>query len=237
MTPRGIVLHLSASRFGDAAQIDQWHRAQGWSGIGYHRVILNGVRTGRQAYRPDLDGVIQRGRPDNVMGAHCKAEGMNRCTLGIVCIGLPGYVPSGATPAPAEAVVRAYLTERQWRALVDAVARLCARYRLDPQGTFVHPDTGRRYPVLSQHSDHDPGKPFCASLQMPAVRRSVAQEVQRLQQETPPGIAIGDWQEMATVAPDAEAIEALLPEYRGANGPDGPADLERDLPRRQEKVS
>lgn len=180
MTPRGIVLHLSASRFGDAAQIDQWHRAQGWSGIGYHRVILNGVRSSRQSYNPAMDGVIQRGRPDNVMGAHCKAEGMNRCTLGIVCIGMPGHVPSGAAPAPAEAVARAYLTERQWRALVEAVARLCVRYRLDPQGMFTHPDTGRRYPVLSQHSDHDPGKPLCASLQMPAVRSAVEDALRSL---------------------------------------------------------
>jgi hypothetical protein len=37
-----IVIHQSDSAFGNAAVIDKWHRERGWSGIGYHWVILNG---------------------------------------------------------------------------------------------------------------------------------------------------------------------------------------------------
>ena len=42
-----IIVHCSATREGqdiDAATIDEWHKARGWSGIGYHYVIkLDGL--------------------------------------------------------------------------------------------------------------------------------------------------------------------------------------------------
>jgi hypothetical protein len=34
--------HHSASDWGDAAEIDKWHKEKGWKGIGYHYVVLNG---------------------------------------------------------------------------------------------------------------------------------------------------------------------------------------------------
>ena len=36
---RGIVVHCTASKGGDAADVNQWHLERGWSGIGYHAVI------------------------------------------------------------------------------------------------------------------------------------------------------------------------------------------------------
>ena len=43
MTPEYIVIHTAAfsGKNCDAEKIDQWHRQRGWSGIGYHYVILN----------------------------------------------------------------------------------------------------------------------------------------------------------------------------------------------------
>lgn len=57
-----------------AADIDQWHRQRGFSGIGYHYVIRR-------------DGTVENGRPDAVVGAHCRSKGRNRDSVGICLIG------------------------------------------------------------------------------------------------------------------------------------------------------
>lgn len=175
MKPRGVVVHVSASRFGDAAQIRAWHtqpkpRGNGWTDIGYHRVILNGIRRAGQAFDRALDGRMERGRADTVMGAHCSAGGMNRVTLGLCLIGVPGWVPTGATASPL--AVTPYLTTGQADTLVAELAALCRTHGWDPLGTFEH--NGRAVPVITQHSTHDPSKPLCASLNLPALRRAVA---------------------------------------------------------------
>ena len=58
-----VIIHCSAVRpdqTSSAAQIDTWHRRQGWKlGIGYHYVIRR-------------DGTIESGRPEWMVGAHCK---------------------------------------------------------------------------------------------------------------------------------------------------------------------
>jgi len=72
---RKIIVHCSATREGqniDAATIDVWHKARGWSGIGYHFVI-------------GLDGSIEYGRPVATPGAHTK--GKNKYSIGICYIG------------------------------------------------------------------------------------------------------------------------------------------------------
>ena len=58
-----IILHCSAVRpdqTSSAAQIDTWHRKRGFHlGIGYHYVVRR-------------DGQIEPGRPEYMVGAHCK---------------------------------------------------------------------------------------------------------------------------------------------------------------------
>ena len=58
-----IIVHCSAVRpeqMSSAAQIDTWHRERGFHlGIGYHYVIRR-------------DGTIEPGRPEWLIGAHCK---------------------------------------------------------------------------------------------------------------------------------------------------------------------
>ena len=70
-----IIIHCSATREGQhftAADIDRWHRAITYDCIGYHFVIL-------------LDGTIERGRPLEQKGAHCKHH--NEQSIGICYIG------------------------------------------------------------------------------------------------------------------------------------------------------
>lgn len=70
-----IVIHCTAT--GPDAdigrkEIDEWHKARGWSGIGYHFVIRR-------------NGDIEIGRPMDRIGAH--AEGYNADSLGLVVVG------------------------------------------------------------------------------------------------------------------------------------------------------
>ena len=180
-TVTGIVCHVSASGWGDKAIIDQWHRERGWSQIGYHGVILNGVRTYQAGYDIALDGVAEAGRSEAIMGAHCLAKGMNRYTIGVCCIGNPGWASGDVELAPPDIIKakRKYLTQRQLTGLVRWLAENCRQYDLDPLGTFTRASDGRKVPVITQHSDHDTEKPFCASLVLPELRQLVATEIGR----------------------------------------------------------
>ena len=80
-----IVVHCSDSDFGDAAEIDRWHKERKWSGIGYHKVILNGHRESVRPYVAADDGVVEDGRPLDTMGAH--VLGHNSDSIGICLIG------------------------------------------------------------------------------------------------------------------------------------------------------
>lgn len=70
-----LVWHCAATpegKYFDAKDIDGWHKQRGWSGIGYHYVVL-------------LDGTVQKGRPIDKIGAH--VEGHNTGSIGCVYIG------------------------------------------------------------------------------------------------------------------------------------------------------
>lgn len=84
-----LIVHCSDSEWGNVEVIRQWHLERGWRDIGYHRVILNGFISydkfieNQRDYA--LDGAIESGRPDDIIGAHVK--GMNSNSLGICLIG------------------------------------------------------------------------------------------------------------------------------------------------------
>lgn len=83
-TIKEIIIHCSATPEGrdyTVADIDRWHKAKGWKGIGYHFVI----------YR---DGSIHVGRPKEQVGAHC--VGHNTISIGVCYIG--GLASDGKTP-------------------------------------------------------------------------------------------------------------------------------------------
>ena len=80
-----IVVHCSDSGFGDRDAIDRWHKERGWDGIGYNYVILNGVRKSGDDFNPDDDGIVETGRPINIVPAHVK--GHNKVSIGVCLIG------------------------------------------------------------------------------------------------------------------------------------------------------
>ena len=86
-----IIVHNSDSEWGNAAIIDGWHRERGWSGIGYHFVILNGFQQNRGFYAGSEDGVVEDGRPLHKAGAHVKGE--NDDSIGICLIGKHHFSP------------------------------------------------------------------------------------------------------------------------------------------------
>lgn len=55
-----------------AEEIHGWHKDNGWAGIGYHFVIRK-------------DGTVERGRPEEMIGAH--AQGFNARSIGINIVG------------------------------------------------------------------------------------------------------------------------------------------------------
>jgi len=80
-----IIIHCSDSNFGDAATINNWHLQRGFDSIGYHYVVLSGIRYSGDDYNLQEDGMIERGRGDTKQGAHVK--GHNEDTIGICLIG------------------------------------------------------------------------------------------------------------------------------------------------------
>ena len=104
-----IVLHHTGGADIDASaeEIDQWHKNNGWAGIGYHYVIRK-------------DGTIEKGRPDWAVGAH--AYGENWHTIGIH---LSGDF-SVAEP-----------TDAQIESTAMLLANLCTDYGLQMDGEHI----------------------------------------------------------------------------------------------------
>ena len=67
-----VILHHAEASSATVWDINQWHLANGWVGIGYHYYIRK-------------DGSIYRGRPEWAVGAH--ATGHNDRSIGICCEG------------------------------------------------------------------------------------------------------------------------------------------------------
>lgn len=141
-----VIIHCSDSDFGNASLIENWHLERGWSGIGYHFVILNGW-TGSNCYNAQFKGHLETGRPvngDDIItkserGAH--AYGFNHNSIGICLIGKSGS-----------------FCEEQLNTLLELV------FNLNEQFGGVE---------VLQHSDVDPKKPYCAGLNMEQFRKNL----------------------------------------------------------------
>ena len=102
-----IVIHCSASanqNFG-AADIDKWHRKNGWACIGYHYVIRR-------------DGTVEEGREESVIGAH--VADWNAVSLGICMVG--GVSADDRTKAQNN------FTKEQFASLKELLVDLKTRY-------------------------------------------------------------------------------------------------------------
>jgi N-acetylmuramoyl-L-alanine amidase len=160
-----IVIHQSDSAFGNAAVIDQWHRERGWSGIGYHWVILNGRIAGTAApcsgaakaakdVEAECDGMIQQGRPPERVGAHVR--GHNATSLGICLIGIGDGLPVG----------EGYITPAQWQSLVRLCRELMARYGVRAERVLGH----REFPGVAK---------TCPGFEVAELRKALATDEAR----------------------------------------------------------
>lgn len=119
-----IIVHCTATPEGKdygAKDIDRWHRAQGWDGIGYHYVVR-------------LDGTVEKGRADSARGAHCVNH--NAQSIGVVYVGgisgKDGTMPKDTrTPAQKQSlrillsVLRAVYPEARIYGHRDFAAKAC----------------------------------------------------------------------------------------------------------------
>ncbi len=131
-----IIVHCSANKAGSAlrmADIDRYHRSLGWKCCGYHYVI-------------PTDGTIEKGRPEEMVGAHCVNH--NKYSIGVCYIG--GLAADGITPADTR-------TEAQKHALKSLLT-----------------DLQRRYPnaLIVGHCELDYRKPHCPGFDAAELRRS-----------------------------------------------------------------
>ena len=102
-----IIIHCSATREEQQVSVDtirDWHLAKGWNDIGYHFYI-------------DLNGIINKGRDIDKIGAHCK--GHNRNSIGICYCG--GVETDGKTPKDTR-------TQEQKDSLLHVLKTLKAMY-------------------------------------------------------------------------------------------------------------
>lgn len=58
-----ISIHTSDSSWGDVNAIRSWHLERGWSDVGYHYIIKNGILRYKSDYIESLDGDVDVGRP------------------------------------------------------------------------------------------------------------------------------------------------------------------------------
>jgi hypothetical protein len=107
-----IFIHCSATRADwlenapladKVAEIDRWHRARGWSRIGYHWVI-------------DRDGAVAPGRLETEIGSHVK--GHNTGSIGICLVG--GHGSNENDP-----FAKNYTPEQDWalRELIEKIRK------------------------------------------------------------------------------------------------------------------
>lgn len=101
-----IIIHCSATKPDQdigAADIDKWHKRNGWAGIGYHRVIRR-------------DGTVEKGRHLDFAGAH--ARPWNYRSVGVCLVG--GINAGGKA--------HNNFTAKQWKALRKLIKDLKTLY-------------------------------------------------------------------------------------------------------------
>ena len=113
-----IILHCSATREGQdvkAKTIKQWHKDRGFDDIGYHYVI-------------DLDGTIEKGRDEDLVGAHCK--GHNATSIGICYV---GGCDKNMKPKDTR-------TPEQKQSMLSLVRKLVNKYKIPVTQIWAHHD-------------------------------------------------------------------------------------------------
>lgn len=99
-TPKSIVLHHAEASNCSVYDVHQWHKNNGWAGIGYHYFVRK-------------NGEVWKGRPDNVVGSH--VAGFNQDSLGICAEG--SYMTET-------------MPQSQKNAIIELCKYLCSKYSI-----------------------------------------------------------------------------------------------------------
>ncbi len=116
-----IVVHCSATPEGrdhSASDIRRWHLNRGFEDIGYHYIIR-------------IDGTVEVGRSEELVGAHCPDGSMNSRSVGVCYVGGMDREMRSA---------RDTRTEAQRRSLRGLVERLQRKYNISRSRVFGHRD-------------------------------------------------------------------------------------------------
>ena len=122
MNHQNVVVHCSASKWGDERTITKWHTdpPRNWSDCGYHFVINNGL-INPSFYLEALNGSIEVGRDINKTGAH--TIGYNHNSIGICLIGNNKF------------------TKEQIFSLVELIVDLMGKYNIPLENVIGHYET------------------------------------------------------------------------------------------------
>jgi len=113
-----VIVHHSASDFGDVDTVRRWHLERGFGDVGYHYLITNGHLEHKSEYDQAFDGAVFDGRPLAEIGAH--ALGHNEDSIGVCLIG------------------NARCTRRQFVSLINLIMRLNAAFAFGIDGVLGH---------------------------------------------------------------------------------------------------
>lgn len=110
MKPEYIIVHHTGVEEKNALQVKRYHMSLGWQDVGYNFLI-------------ERKGKVVKGRDLSLPGAHCKAGGMNRKSVGVAVIGnLEEHAPS----------------RQAYEALVKLCVRLCGDTGIPPERVLGH---------------------------------------------------------------------------------------------------
>jgi N-acetyl-anhydromuramyl-L-alanine amidase AmpD len=114
-----IIIHHSQTPGGNVEFLRNVHvKDNGWTDVGYHYVITNGIPHGN--WPAGMDGFVQDGRPVEMVGAH--AKGANQDSIGICLIGdFENNQP----------------TRKQIASLTSLLIELCNEYDITPFGNIL----------------------------------------------------------------------------------------------------
>lgn len=147
-----VFIHCSGSEYGSALMFDAWHRARGWSSIGYHFIISNGLYSAFQRNRWEFAvGSVEAGRyldddsnfTPKEEGAH--VYGFNSGSVGACIIGGRRFAI------------------RQYKSAKVLVLRMLDLFNLTVDDVFGHYEAGQLNPKYATEKT-------CPNIPMDAFR-------------------------------------------------------------------